>query len=82
MRSWKVDHSDPEQTAREMAAVGMVPLRRGPHPVGFRFEVGGQPFVVTGPATEAEFLMAFEEHVGVSIPAGYPGALYYRVSTD
>lgn len=72
--------------AEQMAQVGIVPSAAGPEqePIGHRFELAGQPFVVTGYATREEFLDAVER-------AGFPVAVFrhcpdgyhfQRVSTD
>jgi hypothetical protein len=47
----------PEQTAKEMAAVGIIPSEKV-LPLGTRLDLFGTPFVVTGPATREEFFQA------------------------
>jgi hypothetical protein len=74
------------ETAKEMAAVGIIPSKEGPdkEPVGYRFTMAGQVFVVTGYVTREEFLAAVAD-------AGFPVAIFaqcprnyhfQRISTD
>jgi hypothetical protein len=75
-----------QRQVREMAAVGIIPSLQGPdtEPIGHKFEICGQTFVVTGYATRDEFLAAVEReglpvHIFKQVPAKY---YFQKVSTD
>lgn len=68
-----------------MAAVGIIPSNVGPdkEPIGFRFRMAGQQFVVTGYVTQAEWFQAMADY-GFA-PEEYnncPAPYYQRISTD
>lgn len=72
-----------EKQAREIAEVGVIPCRTQ-HPVGHKFEMGGQQFVVTGYTTKEGFLDAIGgvglDREGFStVPDGY---YFQMISTD
>ena len=75
------------ETAMEMARVGVAPSDTGPEeePVGHRFEMAGQTFVVTGYTDRAGFMAAVLAS-GVPQPWRFkdvPDGMYFqRISTD
>lgn len=79
MKSSNVD----AEMAQEVAKVGILPVRTA-KPAGFHFELGGQPFVVTGEATREDFIAAskaagFDFMDAKDVPASYT---FLRVTTD
>ena len=85
----KMDASEVSvETAKEMAAVGIVPSAQGPdqEPIGFQFEMAGQVFSVMGYATKEEFLARAREVLPlrqVIILEQVPDGFYFqRISTD
>lgn len=72
-----------EDTAREMALVGVIPVDEL-DPIGHVFEIAGQPFKVYGYCTKEEFLQAVEAAGMDPVPFyAIPETFKFeRISTD